>query len=403
MAFVSYEGEVIPFESKQKKPDSFAKDSGGFGLSSMEQLTKETGDDWWKLPLITAIGGAAAGVAFGAGKSAFDWAKGKISPPPPPPQIEPTLGIEPPTSSKARSLEDAQAMSKKALANRVAITPPGVTPDVPIFTPQTNVPPTVQAPTAPAAGTQSPMGAVPPQQIAPTLTEAVATGENATKAVQQEVAAMVDKAPATATKIPKEPVAPKTTLSVAPEQTPVGYYKGAVPPDVLARYPGMTGKGGNFVYNILGPEKTQDFFNKFHGGTAPADYKSALALWQKHGPEYLKDFGPLIPKEVRKERGIAYSQMGNYGAVGESGKATPGQLLNIAGNALGVLGNIQAYKQGKKTGDWSDLGLGVIGQLLGNLAPRAAGAFGLMAPGTLGANEQAELARRAAMPPTIDR
>lgn len=354
MAFVSYEGEVIPFESKQKKPDSFAKDSGGFGLSSMEQLTKETGDDWWKLPLITAIGGAAAGVAFGAGKSAFDWAKGKISPPPPPPQIEPTLGIEPPTSSKARSLEDAQAMSKKALANRVAITPPGVTPDVPIFTPQTNVPPTVQAPTAPLAGTQPPMGAIPPQQIAPTLTEAVATGQNATKAVQADVATMVDKTPApeiVRTGTGRELIVGqgaeggrfKTTYG-APQDVPAGY----------AFYPG----GG--VVDTLRQGLGQELFTKeFQVGNRPLPasieearnlIKDIKVAYNIPSREQLKAEGKPLPEQPKgimrskvtptgESKGVIPVEVGGQkGTLMPKGKAQLGAGLPGMLSVLGLLG-----------------------------------------------------------------
>lgn len=253
---------------------------------------------------------------------------------------------------------------------------------------------------APQPMVPAPQPVVPQAAPMPTAVAPAAVAPSATPMAPETVPA----APPAEKKarVPKAPVEQKAVLAGLPEQTPIGYYKGAVPPEVLARYEGMTGPGGNHVYNILGPEKYQDFLKKYHHGKGPADYKAALALWEKHGPEYLQSFGPSTTKEIRKERGMPPPNMGNFGKVGESGAATLPAMLNLAGNALGAVGLAKAYEHGTKTGDYSDFGLGVIGQLLANTVPKAATPFSLMAPGGLNANEQAELARRRGMAPTID-
>lgn len=71
-------------------------------------------------------------------------------------------------------------------------------------------------------------------------------------------------------------------------------------------------------------------------------------------------------------------------AKAQQGFADLAMAARTAGNTLGALALFEAYKHGKKTGDWSDLGLGVTGQIIGNVAPRMATPFALMAPTTLG-------------------
>jgi hypothetical protein len=71
-------------------------------------------------------------------------------------------------------------------------------------------------------------------------------------------------------------------------------------------------------------------------------------------------------------------------AKAQQGFADLAVMARTAGNTLGALALFEAYKHGKKTGDWSDLGLGVTGQIIGNVAPRLAAPFALMTPTTLG-------------------
>jgi len=71
-------------------------------------------------------------------------------------------------------------------------------------------------------------------------------------------------------------------------------------------------------------------------------------------------------------------------AKAQQGFADLAMMARTAGNALGALALFEAYKHGKKTGDWSDLGLGVTGQIIGNVAPKMAAPFALMTPTTMG-------------------
>lgn len=71
-------------------------------------------------------------------------------------------------------------------------------------------------------------------------------------------------------------------------------------------------------------------------------------------------------------------------AKAQQGFADLAMAARTAGNTLGALALFEAYKHGKKTGDWSDLGLGVTGQIIGNIAPKMATPFALMTPTTLG-------------------
>lgn len=253
---------------------------------------------------------------------------------------------------------------------------------------------------APQSMVPAPQPVVPQAAPMPTAVAPAAVAPSATPVVPETVPA----APPAEKKarVPKAPVEAKAVLGVPPEQTPTGYYKGAVPPEVQARYAGITGAGGNYLYNILGPEKYQDFLQKYGKGLDTGNYKAAAALWEKHGAEYLQGFGPGTTKEIRKERNLKPPSLGTFGKVGESGAATLPAMLNLAGNTLGAVGLAKAYEHGKKTGDYSDFGLGVIGQLLANTVPKAATPFALMSPSSVDPNEAAELARRRGMAPTID-
>lgn len=389
MPFKEYSGQVLPSATEK----DFEKDEEGFKLSSPEQIAERVGNDWWHLPA------AGAGLfLLGAGATkAYDWYKNRVAPsgvrieptfdggpPPPPPSRQPlspaqqyyaqTQGVVAQTPLEKQLLEKSfqNLQAKQGPAPLPTEAPKPLTPAIP----------SAVAPIPSVAP-------VPPAAVAPSATPV---------APETVPAAPAEKK----ARVPKAPVEQKAVLGVPPEQTPTGYYKGAVPPEVQARYAGISGAGGNYLYNILGPEKYQDFLQKYGKGLDTSNYKAAAALWEKHGAEYLQGFGPGTTKEIRKERNLKPPSLGTFGKVGESGAATLPAMLNLAGNTLGAVGLAKAYEHGKKTGDYSDFGLGVIGQLLANTVPKAATPFALMSPGGLNVNEQAELARRRGMAPTID-
>lgn len=110
--------------------------------------------------------------------------------------------------------------------------------------------------------------------------------------------------------------------------------------------------------------------------------------------------GPQIPRESGKPGGSFEKpkEIPEY----IKGSASIPALLSLAGNALGGVAIAKEVKEAKKTGDWSNVGLDVIGQILGNIAPKASLGFSLMAPGTLGAEEMQQLEKRRKKSPTID-
>jgi len=112
------------------KASPFTKGPEGYQLSTIEQIKKDVGNDWWHLPAAVA----AFGAALYGGKKLF----GDTPPPPPPPlppgsQIEPTFNqpVAPPQSGTNISLQESlnrQAASKPAGASG-QITPEIQTPE----------------------------------------------------------------------------------------------------------------------------------------------------------------------------------------------------------------------------------------------------------------------------------
>ena len=171
------------------------------------------------------------------------------------------------------------------------------------------------------------------------------------------------------------------------------------------------GTGDNWLFNTLGPEKYSAFIDDVNGGRPFGNqYSAAQAAYQAYYP------GPKLPGNIAKERNIARPPK-NFGVIppsmetvgpptaqvaeslkkpvkppkGQTGSMSAGQALNLLGNALGIAGLAQSFKQGQKTGDYSDFGMGAIGQILGNIAPKAGVAFSLMAPSSTNEGEQEAL------------
>lgn len=73
------------------------------------------------------------------------------------------------------------------------------------------------------------------------------------------------------------------------------------------------------------------------------------------------DYKPT-PEDVTKAHSYWSEKMANATtpaakSIAEKGYATLGAMAKLAGVSLGALGAMHAYKTGKETGDWSDLGL----------------------------------------------
>lgn len=118
------------------------------------------------------------------------------------------------------------------------------------------------------------------------------------------------------------------------------------------------------------PEEAHNFMNRVtdevFGGKPPASQGGAApqAKQVTNFIETNKDEFPNIYNRLKEiqaryptQSGIAHLQM----------------LSGIGLNLLGGLGLYHDYKEGQQTGDWSNLGLNSIGQVLGNVLPKTAG------------------------------
>lgn len=274
-----------------------------------------------------------------------------------------------PQEVQARADKLKVAMNPVQTVEPAAMPTPAGVPQDPIAAPAGNPAPQVAAkpvaPVVPSAAPQSPVT----QQVTETLQE-----------LSKE----------TGTRGPQAGVKPTLTPQQAGIPMPVG-----------------VGSGDNWLFNTLGPEKYQAFINDTNGGRPFGNkYEAARTAYQAYYP------GPKIPGNIAQERNIPRppTNFGTIppsmesagpptaeglealkkpvkppkGAASQKGNISLGQSLNLLGNVLGIAGIANSFKQGKETGDWSDFGLGVIGQLLGNVAPKAGVGFSLMAPTPLG-------------------
>jgi hypothetical protein len=225
----------------------------------------------------------------------------------------------------------------------------------------------------------------PPQSPStPTLNEAVATGQNPTKAVQTDLATEIRNEnfksyiqKADQLKQPVGSVAPNTRrtaaeMSVVKAERPfnAGFNQFSElvngkknPSQMLSAWADLNENlfKGNLPIGTGGKMQFADEVQNFIRAN-PDKY-----------PDLIKNL------EAREAADVARKAK----AASQKGGVSPSLALNIAGNAIGAVGLGQAFKQAQKTGDWSDFGLGLAGQILGNIAPRTGIAYGLMAPGQL--------------------
>ena len=404
MKLVAYDGEVIP----EKKDATFEKDATGFKLGTQEELKDKVGNDWWHGPASLM----AAGIVGYGTKAAYDWLKSKDTPPPP--RIDPTFNGGPPNNPPnnlsiekapkgweqilAKSQENAAAKAAEAaakanpvpvgyssgipntvspmnqltggatlpapIANAVPPLAPNLGGQIGQFDP-TRIGQPLQDPLA-GRGYQTPVQDIGPRQpVPPSISDTVATGGNVTKAVNQTVANIIDQPP-------------------APPQGMKPQYKPKK---------GEIGPGGyNWFASQVGPEEAAARWEQQYG-------KKNVPYNQVQS-EYAATRYPVKPNPESAKTGGAFGKPEHIPDYIKGG-ASMGAMLNVAGNALGILGLGQEYKKAKKSGDWSDFGMGVANQIVGNIAPRLALPLALMTPGSTNAGEQEELARRRQMAPTI--
>ena len=367
--------------------DIFAKGKDGFQLSSKEDLHERLGNDWWHLPA-AAIG--VSGVAS-AGKAVYDWYKSKSTPSVE--RVEPTLTQEPVAAAPQDKL---QQLKERALAGRQAGigAPPPQAPAGPTYNVLTaNAPQIgVQVPVQPTAPVQPPVAAAPAPQTAPSVTEAVEAGVSPSKAIQTDVAKQIDEASGVAGRVRRTKAQIEQAAAEALANAPEGKLPAA--PKKTNKMPGdVIGQGGWHWYEgQMGPEAEQAWLREF--GRTNQPYQRVV--------EAVKEGRLPVPAPTEGKKGGTFPRQ-EYVPDYIKGSASPAMLLNLLGNTIGVAGLVNAYKEGKKTGDYSSLGLGAIDQILGNVAPRVGLATSLMAPSALNVGESEELERRRKKPATIDR
>jgi len=266
----------------------------------------------------------------------------------------------------------------------MAETPPVVADTAPAQA-KSPLPPPVQPP---AAAPVAPVGAPPISAGSPTGTvvATAATPEGVTTATQAMEKAQEAVAPPKA-KASIFSAAEKKTIPGAERQLLGTFGYGSNPERAQAILNGV--KGGlpentplAFDVNEKGmskggmPNKSHvlSTTNRLMGTNMSADDFKAFRFTD----ENLNKMHTALQKEMEAAKTPAQI------AKAQQGFADLAVMARTAGNTLGALALFQAYKHGKKTGDWSDLGLGVTGMIVGNVAPRLATPFALMTPTTMG-------------------
>lgn len=155
--------------------------------------------------------------------------------------------------------------------------------------------------------------------------------------------------------------------------------------------PGL-GPGDNWLYNTYGAEGRKSILNQFNDGKPAGSYEEAVALSKK---AQQVTAGPQIPRDVAKARAIPPTET-NYGKLGTVGKvAGAAGLLMTAASAANAA---QREKSGEK-GAANEFLFNLLSAIPGLGTAFNAGTFS----GGLNTNEEAELARRRQMSPTISR
>ena len=290
----------------------------------------------------------------------------------------------------------------------VVAPPPGPSPVAELPTTASPIPPTPQAPVVadtapaqaksplpppvqpPAAAPVAPVGAPPVSAGSPTATvvatastpEGVTTATQAVEKVKEAV-----EPPAKAAKASIFTAAEKKTIPGAERQLLGTFGYGSNPERAQAILNSV--KGGLPENTPLAFDVNEKGISK--GGMPNKEHVLSMTnklMGTNMSAEDFKSFR-FTDENLNKMHTALQEQMAKAKTPAEIAKAQQGfadlaLAARTAGNTLGALALFEAYKHGKKTGDWSDLGLGVTGQIIGNVAPRMATPFALMTPTTLG-------------------
>ena len=239
---------------------------------------------------------------------------------------------------------------------------------------QTPVQGSVTPPATPAP-VPAPVAPQPIAQTPVTATEAVATGQSPSKAIQMDVAQQLDEIPAGA-------VAPESGVKKRAAKTTQTFKSAEKLPEGMT-FRADLGPGDNWLYNTYGAEGRKAILSAFNEGKPAVSYERAKELSQMVQQGRV---GPVIPREIAKERGIAPPET-NYGKLGQAIK-----VAGAAGLGLTAAQMANAAQQARQ-GNYAPAG--EFGFNLLGLLPGLGTAFniGTYSP-ELGAGEQKELAKR---------
>ena len=322
----------------------------------------------YALPVMGGVGvlGALAGAyaAWKKGMSNADYSKqkpGEFSVPADQKGTQAVQSVEK-NVAEAATVDKLQQLQQRVEAGRAAGT--GQTPVQGSVTPPATPAP-VSAPVAPQPVAQTPT----------TATEAVATGQSPSKAIQMDVAQQLDATPAGA-------VAPESGVKKRAAKTTQTFKSAEKLPEGMT-FRADLGPGDNWLYNTYGAEGRKAILSAFNEGKPAVSYERAKELSQMVQQGRV---GPVIPREIAKERGIAPPET-NYGKLGQAIK-----VAGAAGLGLTAAQMANAAQQARQ-GNYAPAG--EFGFNLLGLLPGLGTAFniGTYSP-ELGAGEQKELAKR---------
>lgn len=197
------------------------------------------------------------------------------------------------------------------------------------------VPPVMQA-GAPAAPVQAPMAATPIAQSPAPVTEAIATGQSPSKAIQMDVAQQLDSAPS----------APESGIKKRAAKTQQTFKsEAAIPPGTTFR--GDIGNLDRSLFNVLGPEHRRNAMELLNSGKPFGNVQDVNAAVKDITSRYWQAVQSQIPetllgREERAAQGLK-SEFGNYGALGKAAK-----VAGVAGTLLSVADLAKAAQQAKE-------------------------------------------------------
>lgn len=363
--------------------DTFAKQSeAGFKKFQHDQqnTTIDVLGNQFEVPsfLTGPVGGLAAGglgvlAAQKLGPGIVKSLKDRMTPQPPIERVEPTF--TPQTPADVAAVQAGEPMPVEQVQNKLTLEQAkqrlsqlrGEAP--PVAQP---VPPTYNVPTGvPESPIQQLIPTTPAPQFAPPTNENQFVGPMKPE-VPPETPVVEPKTSqvAKAVKPPKEFIGPMPEL-VGPPSVPEGRILSAKNPNKTNKVlpSDVIGQGGwHWYQGQMGPEAEANWLRQFgRTNVSYNDVKQAVKEGRLPGAELTDGKkGGTFPRQSTVPEYI-------------KGQASLGMLSNLAGGAL----TAAQVPEAMKTGDWSNVGLGALGQIAANIGSRSGLGAALMQPSSV--------------------